>query len=182
MSFNRDLPQPISAQDTNDKRPSPHIPTLARWASAIPEPWIVPLSGGAAGAVSGFVSCPLDVIKTKLQAQGGFKTPTDRLQAASAAYRGVSGTAATIWKEEGLRGMYRGLGPMLLGYIPTWAVYLTVYKKSQSFFRTKTGMLHPPLHRISLLIQIRKCVPRECVRFPSCRRLFHHGHQSDLGH
>lgn len=156
MSFDRNPPQPIPTQDTNDRRSSPPISTLARWARAIPEPWVVPLSGGAAGAVSGLVSCPLDVIKTKLQAQGGFKTPPDSLQAASAAYRGVSGTAATIWKEDGLRGMYRGLGPMLLGYIPTWAVYLTVYNTSQSFFRTKTGMLHPPLSQVCVLNQVQK--------------------------
>ena len=154
MSFDRNPPQPIPAQDTNDKSPSRKISTLARWAKAIPEPWVVPLAGGAAGAVSGFVSCPLDVIKTKLQAQGGFKTPADGLQAASAAYRGVSGTAATIWREEGLRGMYRGLGPMLLGYVPTWAVYLTVYNKSQSFFRTKTGMLHPSPRREPMLKRV----------------------------
>ena len=143
MSFDRNPTQPISAQDTQDGNSIPPVTGLARWAKAIPEAYVVPIAGGAAGAVSGFVSCPLDVIKTKLQAQGGFKPPNDGIQVATAAYRGVSGTAATIWREEGLKGMYRGLGPMLLGYIPTWAVYLTVYNKSQTFFRTKTGMLSP---------------------------------------
>lgn len=101
---------------------------------------MVPISGGVAGAVSGLVSCPLDVIKTKLQAQGGFRASKNGVKISStAAYRGVTGTAARIWKEEGLRGMYRGLGPMLLGYVPTWAVYLTVYNKTQAVFRTKTG-------------------------------------------
>jgi hypothetical protein len=26
---------------------------------------------------------------------------------------------------------------MLLGYLPTWAVYLTVYEKSKDFYETK---------------------------------------------
>ncbi|KAL8737392.1 MAG: hypothetical protein Q9181_001729 [Wetmoreana brouardii] len=108
------------------------------WTTQIPEHYVVPICGGFAGAVSGLVSCPLDVIKTKLQAQGGFQIPKKNVQLSTAAYRGVYGTAATIWKEEGVRGMYRGLGPMLLGYVPTWAVYLTVYNRSQAFFRTKT--------------------------------------------
>ena len=55
--------------------------------------------------------------------------------------QGMIKTAETIWKEEGMRGMYRGLGPMLLGYLPTWAVYLTVYERSKGYFASKTGML-----------------------------------------
>ncbi|KAI4234575.1 MAG: hypothetical protein LQ349_003706 [Xanthoria aureola] len=72
------------------------------------------------------------------RAQGGFQIPKNNVKLTTAAYRGVYGTAATIWTEEGVRGMYRGLGPMLLGYVPTWAVYLTVYNRTQAFFRTKT--------------------------------------------
>lgn len=49
-------------------------------------------------------------------------------------YNGLVGTARVIWKDDGFRGMYRGLGPMLLGYIPTWAVYMSVYDNSKEFF------------------------------------------------
>ena len=141
MSFDRNPTTPIAARETHAE-PSKHTITwFSHWVNKIPEAYIVPISGGLAGAVSGFVSCPLDVIKTKLQAQGGFRTSDGGIKISTAAYRGVQGTAATIWKEDGLRGMYRGLGPMLLGYIPTWAVYLTVYNRSQAFFRTKSGKL-----------------------------------------
>lgn len=37
---------------------------------------------------------------------------------------------------EGFRGMYRGLGPLILGYLPTWTVYFTVYEKAK-------GVLEP---------------------------------------
>lgn len=150
MSFNRKPASPIAPHDDGTSKigdavaqkprvPSPTAGPLEYWATKLPDAWVVPLSGAIGGAVSGIVSCPLDVIKTKLQAQGGFRARQDAHQLATAAYRGVHGTAATIWKDEGLRGMYRGLGPMLLGYIPTWAIYLTVYNKSQAYFRTKTG-------------------------------------------
>ncbi len=139
MSFDRNTASPIAAQDTENGSSNPPRTRLGDWAKGIPEFYVVPISGGVAGAVSGLVSCPLDVIKTKLQAQGGFRGSKDGVKITAAAYRGVQGTAVTIWREDGLRGMYRGLGPMLLGYVPTWAVYLTVYNKSQAYFRTKTG-------------------------------------------
>lgn len=139
MSFDRNSTPPLVARDTEKENSNAPNSRLKYWVRRIPEGYVVPISGGLAGAVSGLVSCPLDVIKTKLQAQGGFKKSGDGVKTTTAAYRGVQGTAATIWKEDGLRGMYRGLGPMLLGYVPTWAVYLTVYNKSQIYFRTKTG-------------------------------------------
>jgi len=72
------------------------------------------------------------VIKTKLQAQGGY-VPTDKGRHAGhpKLYNGLVGTARVIWSEEGIRGMYRGLGPIVLGYLPTWAVWFTVYNKSK---------------------------------------------------
>jgi solute carrier family 25 (mitochondrial folate transporter), member 32 len=32
-----------------------------------------------------------------------------------------------VLRRDGLRGLYRGLGPTLLGYLPTWAIYFSVY-------------------------------------------------------
>jgi len=106
----------------------------------IPTLYVHTISGGLAGAVSAIVSCPLDLIKTKLQAQGGFKVAGTLGEGIrGAAYHGIKGTARTIWREEGLRGMYRGLSPLLLGYIPTWAVYLTVYNRTQTYLNDRPG-------------------------------------------
>lgn len=75
-------------------------------------------AGAGAGLVSSIVTCPLDVIKTRLQAQ---------LVSKDAGYEGVEATIKRIWQQSGLRGFYRGLGPTLGGYLPTWGIYFTVY-------------------------------------------------------
>lgn len=103
---------------------------LAVWSTRVPDHVVNMFSGAMAGLASGIVTCPLDVIKTKLQAQGSFSA---RGKPASAIYHGLAGTARTIIRQDGLVGMYRGLGPMLLGYLPTWAVYMTVYDASRNY-------------------------------------------------
>ncbi|KAI5122462.1 hypothetical protein M0805_008773 [Coniferiporia weirii] len=77
------------------------------------------IAGAGGGLVASIATCPLDVIKTKLQAQ--------RARHGDVAYRGVLGTVKHIIQIDGLRGLYRGLGPTILGYLPTWAIYFAVY-------------------------------------------------------
>ncbi|OJJ87103.1 putative mitochondrial carrier protein [Aspergillus glaucus CBS 516.65] len=109
------------------------------FSTHIPKSYVTPFCGASAGVASGIVTCPLDVIKTKLQAQGGFLRRSGNTIEARTLYRGMLGTGGMIWRENGLRGLYQGLGPMLLGYLPTWAVYLAVYDRSRDYFEETTG-------------------------------------------
>ncbi|CAI4064875.1 NAD+ transporter SKDI_09G1570 [Saccharomyces kudriavzevii IFO 1802] len=89
---------------------------------------ITALSGAFAGFLSGVAVCPLDVAKTRLQAQGlqsRFENPY---------YRGIMGTLSTIMRDEGPRGLYKGLVPIVLGYFPTWMIYFSAYEFSKKFF------------------------------------------------
>lgn len=119
--------------------PIPH--TAAVYFSRLPASSINSFCGAMAGVASGIVTCPLDVIKTKLQAQGSFRRPNNgaKLSPSKALYNGLFGTARVIWREDGVRGMYRGLGPMLLGYLPTWAVYMSVYEGSKDVYYGNIG-------------------------------------------
>lgn len=157
MSFEREPEQtpailsPQYATTTDDPTSNPQrtmspsssrdsfIARIQIQSTQIPKAWISPICGAGAGFASGIVTCPLDVIKTKLQAQGGFATRNGPYSPSSQPYKGVIGTGRVIWREEGLRGMYRGLGPMLMGYLPTWAVYLTVYENSRDFWFDQCG-------------------------------------------
>lgn len=92
------------------------------------------IAGAGAGIVSSIVTCPLDVAKTRLQNQG-VPLPGERL------YSGTVGTLSRIWTEEGIRGLYRGLGPTILGYLPTWAIYFTAYDYCKSHWADELGIL-----------------------------------------
>jgi solute carrier family 25 folate transporter 32 len=116
------------------------LPTpLKRWAAGARDSQFNALAGAIGGFTSGIVTCPLDVIKTKLQAQGGYTPIEIRHAGHPKLYNGLVGTARVIWAEEGIRGMYRGLGPIVLGYLPTWAVWFTVYNESKKGLNEYSG-------------------------------------------
>lgn len=77
------------------------------------------VSGAVAGALTATIVCPLDVLKTQLQVSRACEVPR----------RNVLGGLSSIAAKEGIKGLYRGLGPTLLALLPNWAVYFTVYDK-----------------------------------------------------
>lgn len=125
---------------------------LQRWAASASESQFNALAGAVGGFTSGVVTCPLDVIKTKLQAQGMYRVLQDgRRVGQPRMYNGLIGTASVIWREEGIRGMYRGLGPIVMGYLPTWAVWFTVYNKSKVWMAQYYGTSLTP-YFLSLMV------------------------------
>lgn len=60
------------------------------------------------------------MVKTRLQGQ---KFATGK----HVKYKGTFHTLSRIFRDEGARGLYRGLSPTLMGMIPTWATYFTSY-------------------------------------------------------
>lgn len=121
---------------------------VQRWAARASDTQFNALAGAVGGFTSGVVTCPLDVIKTKLQAQGGFlPVSKGRHVGHHKVYSGLIGTGGAIWRDEGIRGLYRGLGPIVLGYLPTWAVWFTVYNKSKKYMADHHGKLGVALVR-----------------------------------
>lgn len=133
----RIAPRNMTAPDTPPDWSSP-LAALAVRVARLPDGPVNALCGASAGVASGIVTCPLDVIKTRLQAQGSFR-PRKYTGPSRAVYKGLTGTARIIWMEDGVRGLYRGLGPMLLGYIPTWAVYMSTYESTKEFLNSRMG-------------------------------------------
>lgn len=117
---------------------SPRIPPLKRWATTASDAQMNAVSGATSGLASAIFTCPLDVIKIRLQAQGSLVPIHTRAankihaRAHPELYNGLFKTARLIWRGEGLRGMYRGMGPLVMGYLPTWAIWFTAYNRSKS--------------------------------------------------
>ncbi|KAI5948734.1 hypothetical protein KGF57_005345 [Candida theae] len=84
---------------------------------------LVTIAGAASGFLAGVVVCPLDVIKTRLQAQ---QDKANRL--------GFRQMLTRILRTEGITGLYRGLVPITIGYLPTWTIYFTVYERAKKFY------------------------------------------------
>ncbi|KMZ71658.1 hypothetical protein ZOSMA_178G00470 [Zostera marina] len=87
-------------------------------------------AGAAAGAISATFVCPLDVIKTRLQVHGLTSVPSGRKGSL------IVSSLEEIVKNEGIKGMYRGLSPTILALLPTWAVSFTVYNKLKSLLKS----------------------------------------------
>eukprot|EP00879_Flechtneria_rotunda_P025779 GHRR01027424.1.p1 GENE.GHRR01027424.1~~GHRR01027424.1.p1 ORF type:complete len:419 (+),score=141.55 GHRR01027424.1:107-1363(+) len=103
---------------------------LALQGNILQDPEIVnALAGAVAGALTATFVCPLDVLKTRLQVQ----------RIASTQRIGIIGGLAGIVKQEGFRGLYRGLSPTLMALLPNWAVYFTVYGRLKTTLTTRPG-------------------------------------------
>lgn len=119
------------------------------------------LAGAIAGSTTSLITCPLDVVKTRMQylpilkekmmegARNGMLYNLTRSQEGEAGrqqqsrkqkpYKGTLISLRRIWSEEGLRGLYRGLGPTLLGYLPTFSIYFPAYHNYKFYLAKWTG-------------------------------------------
>eukprot|EP00850_Spirogloea_muscicola_P022359 SM000290S10893 [mRNA] locus=s290:79130:81240:+ [translate_table: standard] len=75
------------------------------------------LAGGGAGITAASLTYPLDLVRTRLA-----------VQTKSLYYSGILGTLSTIVRDEGTRGLYKGMGATLLGVGPNIAINFCVYE------------------------------------------------------
>ena len=66
------------------------------------------------------VSYPLSLVRTRLQAQ---EVPMDSMQRDT-----MSKLMLRIWRNEGIRGMYRGLLPNIIKVVPAVSISYVVYE------------------------------------------------------
>lgn len=92
------------------------------------------IAGGLAGTVSSTLVQPLEVVKTQLQSSLQVRL----LKSLNKRADPIS-ICKEIWKRDGFRGFYKGLKPMVIGIIPSRAIYFWSYGKAKSVFNETFG-------------------------------------------
>lgn len=81
------------------------------------------ISGTVSGVLSAAVVHPIDLIKTRLQAQERWSgSSVGRPQ-----YHGTMHAVRSIMQQEGWQGLYKGISPALLGSGSSWGLYFLAY-------------------------------------------------------
>ncbi|POR35048.1 Calcium-binding mitochondrial carrier protein [Tolypocladium paradoxum] len=91
--------------------------------------------GSVAGAFGAFMVYPIDLVKTRLQNQRGAQ-PGQRL------YKNSIDCFQKVFRNEGIRGLYSGVLPQLVGVAPEKAIKLTVNDLVRRHFTDKQGKIY----------------------------------------
>ncbi|XP_031260749.1 folate transporter 1, chloroplastic isoform X2 [Pistacia vera] len=98
----------------------------------------------AAGAIAGFATVaamhPLDVVRTRFQVNDGRVSNLP-------SYKNTAHAILTIARLEGLRGLYAGFSPAVLGSTLSWGLYFFFYGRAkQRYSKNGEEKLSPGLH------------------------------------
>jgi len=104
--------------------------------------WQHIIAASISGVISASTVCPLDVVKTRLQAQrdvkGMLPEPSDHTR-----FKGTMDGLLKIAKYEGVFGLWRGLFATIAMTVPSTSVYFAVYERFKKHF-TPLGFYAAP--------------------------------------
>ncbi|XP_007427666.1 mitochondrial folate transporter/carrier [Python bivittatus] len=83
------------------------------------------LAGLSGGVVSTLVLHPLDLVKIRFAVNDGLELRPK--------YNGILHCLSTIWKQEGLRGLYQGVTPNVWGAGASWGLYFFFYNAIKAY-------------------------------------------------
>jgi hypothetical protein len=94
------------------------------------------LAGGIAGSISSTLTLPLEVVKTQLQSSAG-------------SGRGLIATTKGLLNKGGVKIFFRGLAPLLVGIVPTRALYFWAYSTTKEKLGATSLQNGPVNHLLS---------------------------------
>lgn len=134
--------------------------------------WVLFVAGGVAGTVGAVITCPLEVVKTRLQSSKfhipgngngpsllsfASAVPQNAVPAAALhnplqlmvrpvrlAAGHVAGTLSalrSVAMQEGVGGLWSGVGATIIGVLPSRAIYFSTYHRGKAVLAESTGLL-----------------------------------------
>jgi solute carrier family 25 protein 33/36 len=120
------------------------------------------VAGGIGGTVAAIVTCPLEVVKTRLQSSviafqpvstPALVTNAGVLQASTTSVSMRPGNTFKcmrhIFQTEGPRSLFKGLSPTLVGVAPARAIYFAAYSQAKQGFNNILRSDSPQVHLCS---------------------------------
>jgi solute carrier family 25 protein 16 len=98
-------------------------------------PFIDLLAGSSAGATAVAITYPLDLVRTRL----AYATETNNASHSNSSRHTIRRVLTSTYRSEGLRGMYRGIGPSMYGILPYAGIKFYVYQHLKQFYIHKYG-------------------------------------------
>ncbi|CAL9737258.1 mitochondrial nicotinamide adenine dinucleotide transporter 2 [Monosporozyma servazzii] len=123
-----------SPLDPKDKKIETH-PTV--------KPWVHFVAGGIGGMAGAIVTCPFDLVKTRLQSdiyRKAYKSSAASgnsmgyLTQAGTHFKETIGIISGVYKVEGFRSLFKGLGPNLVGVIPARSINFFTYGTTKELY------------------------------------------------
>ncbi|KAH8411057.1 hypothetical protein KR222_011281, partial [Zaprionus bogoriensis] len=102
------------------------------------------VAGVSGGVTSTLILHPLDLIKIRFAVNDG-------RTAAVPQYRGLGSAFATIFRQEGFRGLYKGVTPNVWGSGSSWGLYFLFYNTIKTYVQdgNSTMPLGPYMHMLA---------------------------------
>ncbi|XP_057714018.1 solute carrier family 25 member 36-A-like [Corythoichthys intestinalis] len=112
-------------------------------------------AGGCGGTVGAILTCPLEVVKTRLQSSSVTfyisevqLSTVNGASVARVAPPGLLHCLKLIFEREGPRSLFRGLGPNLVGVAPSRAIYFAAYSTAKEKLN---GVLEPDSTQVHMV-------------------------------
>ncbi|KAK4117650.1 mitochondrial carrier [Canariomyces notabilis] len=109
--------------------------------TAFSKSWAHMVAGGIGGMTAATLTAPLDVLKTRLQSdfyqaqirasRAAHTTSMNPLRTAAFHFNETISILSSVYRQEGPRALFRGLGPNLVGVIPARSINFFTYGNSK---------------------------------------------------
>ncbi|XP_072174848.1 solute carrier family 25 member 36-A-like [Diadema setosum] len=131
-----------------------HRPTLSPHMTHV-------VAGGVGGTVGAVITCPLEIVKTRLQSSTTTFKPLQVISVSSGGSTvvhledcgrrtlSIAKCIKQIIEAEGGTALFKGLGPTLVGVAPSRAIYFGAYANTKNFLNTKLSPESSLVHLLS---------------------------------